>query len=314
MLEFDEKIYSFYKQLLNRFGYEKDFYNKKTLENMILNLHDYLKDDHPYIYHEIYANKEYEKWTEKNAFKIDHDYQGFVDRNHDYLMGIVNNFANLTPYDEVPTDTYVYDDYEIIKRFFIEEDPELYELFKSLINNNIFRIKKSGYGTAYYDKACDAHYIMIGKEHNFDNMVALVHEMGHVYRNYLKKERHSSYDYELTIRSEISSEALELKFLNFLINNGIYEIDAQNYLNKYKNNIINDSKKLYDNHFHDGLSIAKYLFGRLLSYYYINNNISFKDFINYIHSNNLLTILNELNLDYQNISDEIKKSYCLKKQ
>ena len=314
----DDRIYNFYMQLLSRYRYEKDFYDKKTLENMIIDLHTYLNDSNPYLFNELYANKEYESWTEKSTDKMEREYNKFIGQNNDYLLDVVSNFSNLTPYDEVATDSYVFNDYEIIKRFFMEEDQELYDLFSSLISNNIFRIKKSGYGTAYYDKPKDAHYITIGKDHNFDNMVALVHEMGHVYRNYLMKERHSSYDSNLTIRSEISSESLELKFIYFLINNGIYEIDAKNYLNKFKNEIINNSKFLYENNYHDGnqtcISECKYLFGRILAFHYVNSDMSYKDFVHYIHHNDLIKILNELNVDYQSISNEIKKSYCLKKQ
>lgn len=314
----DEKIYSFYLQLLSRFRHEKDYYDKKTIENMILDLHDYLKDENPYLYDELYVDKNYEKWTEQNAFKICEDYLEFANKNHDYLMNIFKNFSDLPLYDEVNTNTYVENDYDIIERFLLEVEHDLYTLFKSLIRNNIFRIKKSGYGTAYYDKAGDAHYIMVGKEHNFDNMVALVHEMGHVFRNYLMKERHNSYNYEDTLRAEISGEILELLFIKYLINNGIYEEEARNYLNKYNNELIKDAKELVDNNLGNytnvGLGQAKYLFGRIIAYHYINNKKSYSWFTIHIHNNKLLDILNELDIDYQSISDEIKKSYCLKKQ
>ena len=148
----DEKIYSFYLQLLSRFRHEKDYYDKKTIENMILDLHDYLKDENPYLYDELYVDKNYEKWTEQNAFKICEAYLEFANKNHDYLMNIFKNFSDLPLYDEVNTNTYVENDYDIIERFLLEVEHDLYTLFKSLIRNNIFRIKKSGYGTAYYDR------------------------------------------------------------------------------------------------------------------------------------------------------------------
>ncbi len=314
----NNRMKEIFNDCLKRFDRIKDYDDRACVEDIIVNFERYTGGSNPYLYTMLYMDGQYEDFTVRGTLAVNANYKKFAVQYNDFFTKIFNNYAGLELYDEVKTDTKVPNMNDIIKEFFKTIDEDLYQLFiKS--EDNIFRVYQDGDGKAFYDPTKDEIYVLLGKNLIFDNMVGLVHEMGHAYRDYLIKKRYITRDLDEHIKSEIYSETLELLFVKYLIDNDIYAIDANNYLAKYNNKIIRVSRTLSENVFvHDNgsstLSDIKYLLGRILAYFYLDANVSLKDFFMYIDSHNLLDILNNPNINYQAISDNVNKNYCLKKQ
>ena len=311
-----ERAKEIFMDLYNRYSYIKDYDDKRGIQDLMTALYEHTDYNHPYLYTELYMDKKYETWNERNAFSIGEDYEDFINENNDLLKYKLYNFYSLDTKYEDKHDSYVPNMKTILSNFFEGTDTGLYDLFNSM-QDNILMLFKNGSGQAFYDAEYDKNYVIIGKDYVFDNMVALAHEMGHAYRDHLFKKRHITHDIDERLKSEIFSEVVELLFTKYLIDNDIYASDASNWLIRYNNGLIESTREFLDKNFvkNDGSSTLldfTYLFGKIIAHDYINSNISLKDLFIYIENTNVIDIIKNINFD--NVVNSITKNYCLKKQ
>ena len=311
-----ERAKEIFMDLYNRYSYIKDYDYKKGMQDLIEVLYEYTGYNHPYLYTELYIDSKYEAWNERNGFSILEDYDAFKDENKDLLKYKLYNFYSLDTKYEDKHDAYVPNMKTILSNFFETIDIDLYNLFLNM-QNNILMLFKNGEGQAFYDGDKDKNYVIIGSDYVFDNMVALAHEMGHAFRDHLFKKRHITHDLEERLKSELFSGVVELLFIKYLIDNDIYSNDANNWLIRCNNKLIESSRDMIDNDFihdtgHTTMTDITYLFGRIIAHDYLNSNISLKDLFIYIENNNFIDIIK--NIDCDNVVNSITKNYCLKKQ
>ena len=313
----NKRMQEIYDDCFDRFNKTKDYDDRACLEDIIEWFQKYVGPAHPYLYTILYLDSKYEEFVTLGAFKISEDYKKWAINNKDFLTGIFSNFVNLELKDKVDNNTLVPNTDEIVGEFFKTMDMDLYNLFINS-KNNIFRVYDHSGGKALYDPVKDQVYVLFGKEHNFRNMVTLVHEMGHCFKDHLIKKVYSTNSVEEHLKSELYSEIIEHIFAIYLVNNDIYAIDAYDHLNNTRNEIIEVSRKLSDaiivNDDSSTLHEIKYLLGRILAYYYIESGMSLKEIFMDIHNHTTLEILSNPNIDYQEISNKLNKNYCLKKQ
>lgn len=313
----NKRMKEIYDDCFNRFNDTKDYDDRACLEDIIEWFQKYVGPAHPYLYTILYLDSKYEEFVTLGAFKISKDYKEWAIKNKDFLTGIFSNFTNLELKDKVDNNTFIPNTDEIVGEFFKTMDMDLYNLFINS-KNNIFGVYDHGGGKALYDPVKDQIYVLFGKEHNFRNMVTLVHEMGHCFKNHLIKKDYTTNNIEEHLKSELYSEILEHMFAIYLVNNDIYAIDAYDHLNNTRNDIIEVSRKLSDaiivNDKSSTLHDIKYLLGRILAYYYIESGMSLKEIFMDIQNHTTFEILSNPNIDYQEISNKLNKNYCLKKQ
>lgn len=314
-----DRMKEIYDDCLGRFNHIKDYNNKSCIEDIINNFKEFVGDDNPYFYDMLYMDdRKYEDWSAINTMQTRSDYDKYIFKYRDFYGTILSIFKDCEIKEITKTDPFVSESNTIIEDFLKTIDMEAYKMFDKM-DNNVFRVLGNGEGKCLYDPEKDENYAMIGKNNNFVNMVSLVHELGHCFRDYMFKTRNIDGNFDENLRSEIFSETLELAFIKYLIDNDIYSIDASNYLTDYNNKIIKVSNSLLQENFiHDNglssLTDLKYLIGRILAYYFLNSNMTLKEFFLYINNHTLLEILSNPDINYQEISDNLNKNYCLKKQ
>lgn len=315
---YNKRMSKIYDDCLKRFNDTKDYDDRACLEDIITHFQRFVGEANPHLFTIMYLDGHYEDYVTFGPMNMRKEYEDYTVANKDFFTNIFNHFTNLELKEEVNNKTFVPNTSEIVEDFLKTVDMDLYNLFINS-KDNMFRVYEDGGGRALYDPVKDQIYVLFGRRFIFENMVALVHEMGHCYRDHLVKKLHYTTSLEEHLKSELYSQILEYLFLNYLINNDIYAIDAKNYLDIDCNKIIRSSRTLCENIFvHDNgvstISDIKYLLGRIVARYYINSGIPLKEFFTYLENHTLLEILNELNINYQEISDGIRKNYCLKKQ
>ena len=314
-----ERMKEIYDDCIGCFNHIKDYNNKSCIEDIINNFKEFVGDDNPYFYDMLYmGDRKYEEWVARTTLQSKKDYTNYIFKYRDFFANILTMFKDIEIKDVGKMDSFTPESNTIIKDFLKTIDMDAYKMFDKM-DNNVFRVLENGEGKCLYDPEKDENYAMIGKNNNFVNMVSLVHELGHCYRDYIFKTRNIDGNFDENLRSEIFSETLELAFVKYLIDNDIYSIDASNYLINYNNKIIKVSNSLlHENFIHDNglttLTDLKYLIGRILANYFLNSNMTLKEFFLYINNHSTLEILSNPNIDYQEISNKLNKNYCLKKQ
>ena len=315
-----EKLQKLYDKYLDEFiAISKSSNNvrKYNLENILLILHRFANKQ-PYFYTILYElNGDFETYTMMGEEKRRGDYKNFCLNNMGRLLQDFETLASNKEKNSLISSVDAIGEDDILNKFFLSIDQDLYDLYQSLKQKeNILRVTDGGSKTLF-DMNTKAIYILCGKELTVENMICLVHEMGQAYRYNMKKELITSYDYDLFLRSEMTGATLELAFVKYLIENDIYGDVATEYLKAYNNGIIRDCQTVINNNLYvdnkqtSGLGEMCFLLARIVSHSFINSNMSFKEFTDYIHNNKVARILN--NIDAGEISDNFNKSFCLKK-
>ena len=312
-----EKLRRLYEEYLNRFTHIKDLNKQKEIGDILETLHKKVDRGNLYFYDLLYSSYSYEQYCMQGSDKVEKDFKVIMHNNYNELMNGFSYLLDIPKKEHFNRKTLLDDEDEIISTFFLSLDKDLYELYNRL-KPMTFRVFEDGTGQTSYDSEKDRTMVFAGREHTVESMIALVHELGHAYYVDTFKETRNAYDCYDMLKREIPSETLELLFIKYLIDNDLYSEDAINRLNEFNNTILNDATKFYENKMflnetdHGQIRDMKYLLGSIMSYDFLNNNISFRDLLYYVHNSDVSSIIK--NIDYKTVSENINKSYCLKKQ
>lgn len=317
----NDKVNDLYDKFIREFlriKSSRDNVSKYNLETNILTLHRYANKQ-PYIFTILYEGQEggFEAYCILENERRNKEYENFCRTNGGRLMQDFGILSGTPTKDALISNVEINDEEDILSKFFLSVDKELYDIYKDMLaKNNILRVTDNETETLF-DKKSGETYILCGKEPTVKTMIRIAREMGQVYRYHTKKELITTYEYDMYLRSEMTGFALELLFVKYLIENDLYSDVATEYLKAYNNEIIRDSQMMIDNKLFvnnkkvNGLGNMTELLGKIVSHNFVNSNMTFKDFTDYVHTTKTARILNDINII--ELSDNITKSFCLKR-
>lgn len=298
-----DKIEQTYNYYLNKFTQTNKLEDKKNYEIIITSFHQICKNKNPYIYDILYSNRDFEKYCNLQLDKRTQELQNILNNNKDQLTNIFNEYLDIPKTDtNQPTLTIADDFYNIVVNFLATINPQLCLLLNDLIDKkNIILTNDSSYGEELYDKSENIIYIIMGNNKSVDNMIILVHELGHAYYDYIYHEYHDTDSANKILKKEIPSQTLELLFIKYLIENDIYKEETIQYLTNFNDRLRKESltvlQRLKEKSTpkHNITSEFAYAIGKLIAYYSVVNNISYDEILNYIHINNIEKLINLIN-------------------
>ena len=301
---------------LTRFSYIHDLNERSDVEKLITALAPHYGESIPYLYQYMNGDREYDRWCTNGKMELNRNANMFIHNNRETLIDLFETFKDLPLKEEGRYGTYVDDDdfFKIIYDFLETINPELVTLLKSIQEKgNLIRLDNYRTGEEIYDKKEDDIYILIDRCNTVDSMIALMHELGHAYPDYLYKEYHEPYNPKKVLKIESPSSILELLFVKYLIDNDLYQREANNYLTYYNNNIIKGATSILEiisnnNRENKFQRTFNYCYGQLLAYHVILNQIPYKDIVTYIHDNDIETIMREIDINVLRVHNEINKS------
>jgi len=301
---------------LTRYSYIHDFNERSDVEKLITALAPHYGETIPYLYQYMNGDRDYDRWCTTGGMEINKNVNIFIHNNCELLIELFETFKDLPIKEEGRYTSYVDEEefFKIIYDFLEAVNPELVALLKSIQEKgNLIRLENYRTGEEIYDKKNDDIYLLVDRCNTVETMISLMHELGHAYPDYLYKEYHETYNPKKVLKIESPSSILELLFIKYLIDNDLYQMEAQNYLTYYNNNIIKGATSLIEilnnNNSEDKFKRTfNYCYGQLLAYHVILNNIPYKEIVTYIHENNIETIIQEIDIDVLRIHDEINKN------
>ena len=302
--------------LKSKFDRVHSFYHKYAIEALIFVLEDYLGI--PDIGFKKHVEKQtwYTQLKHIRNIRYHNSFKNLINDNYKLVSNMIIPYAiENSRKIELHRDSYIEfnDCLRIISDFLMYVSPNLYNMFCDLYRSNhiLFSERSSG-GCELFENKKDSIYIIIGSLNTVDDMANLVHELGHAYKDYNYQKSHKYYKVNEVLESEISSEVLELMFLNYLIKNNICYNDAVYSFKHYHERIIDDAKRLskldqdyYNKSFISNLS---YFIGRVVACnYMINKDMSYEELINYAYKRNIIRLLQELNIDHDKVLEKIRE-------
>ena len=312
----ESNLYLKIDSLKGKFDRVHDFYHKYSIESLIKVLEDYLSIPDIGFKKHVDEQLVYAKMKNIRNIRYHDSFYNFINNNYKLVSNMIIPYAiedrkQISPH----RGTYIDQNtcLKIIADFLMKVDPELYNMFCYLYNSHhiLFKNDFCG-GCELSEKKRNSIYIIVGPLYGVNDMQNLVHELGHAYKDYLFQECHRYYDINDVLASEISSEALELMFLDYLLKNNIYYNDAISSFRYYHSRIIEDAKSLaildkdyYNNSFINELA---YFIGRIVaSNYMINKDMTYPELIRYAYSRDVLKLLKELNIDHGKVIEKIRE-------
>lgn len=312
----ESNLYLKIANLKGKFDKVHSFNHKYAIESVIKTLEDYM--DIPDISFKRHVDEQFIYSKMKNIKNI---------RFHNSIYNLINNNYKLVSNMIVPyaieekkqvslhRGTYIDQNtgLKIIGDFLKTVDVNLYNMFCQLYNSGHI-LFKNGFcgGCEFLEKKRNSIYIIVGPLTSVIDMQNLVHELGHAFKDYCFQDYHKYYNVNDVLSSEISSEALELMFLDYLIKNNIFYNDALYSFKYYHARIIEDAKLLsaldkdfYNNSFINNLS---YFIGRIIACdYMINKDMTYPELIRYAYSRGIIRLLKELNINHGKVIEKIRE-------
>lgn len=198
----------------------------------------------------------------------------------------------------------------IMINFFKSIDNDLYNLFMDYLNKEHLIISDIGQSHNYTVSSAvlQDDYIVVDSLDSVSSMQTIVHEMGHAFYDKVNGCSLDIVGNDLRLKTEIPSQLLEILFLNYLIHNNIYVLEARECLNEFNSRIFvySDKFRNQDNTF-DSL---KYAIGILYAKQIYNDYLcgmpfNLKDIYAYLGQNKLENIIRNIKIDYNTIMKEI---------
>lgn len=312
----ESNLYLKIDSLKGKFDHVHSFYHKYAIEALIKVLEDYLCIPDISFKKHLDEQLVYAKMKNIRNIRFHDSFYNFINNNYKLVSNMIIPYAiedrkQLRAYQ----DTYIDPNtcLKIISDFLMKVDPELYNMFCYLYNSKhiLFENNYIG-GCELLEKKRNSIYIIVGPLSGVNDMQNLVHELGHAYKDFCFQECHKYFDINDVLASEISSETLELMFLDYLIKNNIYYNDAIYSFKYYHERIIEDAKLLatLDRDYYNKSFIydLAYFIGRTVaSNYMINKDMTYPELIRYAYSRDILRLLKELDIDHGKIIEKIRE-------
>ena len=302
--------------LKNKFDKVHAFYHKYAIEALVFVLEDYLGIPDIGFKKHVENKSIYTKLKRIKNVRYHKSFKDLINNNYK----LVSNF--IIPYAiedskrvESHRESYIEfnDCLRIVSEFLKSVSPDLYNMFCNMYRSNriLFSGQHSG-GCELCEKKKNSIYVIIGNLNSVDDMANLIHELGHAYKDYRYQKCHKYYNVNEVLESEISSEVLELMFLDFLLKNNIYYNDAVYSFKYYHERIIDDAKRLsrldHDVYSKSFISNLSYFIGRVVACnYMINKDMTYDELINYAYKRNIIRLLQELNIDHDKVLEKIRE-------
>ena len=307
-----ERIDQIYNSYLDKYTQITNFNDQYNYKNIIETLHEHCNTKNIYTYDILYSNKGFEEKCCQLMDKTSNDFNTILNDNKEKIINFFKPFNQIPQKEKKEDKSYTKDFYDIITHFLITINPQLVFLFNDLIDkNNLLYIPNYQNGQEMYDKSSNTIYILIGNNKNIHNMITLVHELGHAYYDILYREYPDMKDINKILKKEIPSQALELRFIKYLLDNNIYKEEVQNYLIYFNNRLKEESTnviKEIDLNPSERKNIRSsfiYSFGKIIAYHSIINNISYDKLIDYTYEKNIDELIDEINNNEIIINNEL---------
>ncbi len=317
--------------------------NSKTMYNIYL----YELECLYYLCEELNINDypNIENYSKKsiliNEDKIYYKYINQLLNDKNYHLEFSKNSKNIDYYKYQDLNNYSFqaeispiDNIELMCEFLNSYDTRIYNIFKQLLVenriivsekvDNLNEIKVSAWVALSYGSYHP--YIVINSENSLSDSINLIHELGHVYDNNIKKSNKIFNQKRINCLGEVISCYFQFIYIDYLKNKKIFKQELQNtkyiynipfveYINKIEMEYKKINEKYMENNILD--EYLNYTYGIAIAYHFLerykknpeNTKKEINKFIALNGQYNMMEMLEKFELKDELLNSKILKKY-----